>query len=105
MDEVLLRRLRLCPTLPSPPAMAIKIIELVNDPSASLTQIADCVARDPAHAAKKLKVANSPLYNRRRSASNVRQAGNLMGTHGASTIALAFSLARNLGHGGATAED
>lgn len=105
MDEELLRRLRLCPTLPSPPAMAIKITELANDPSASLTQIADCVARDPALAAKMLKAANSPLYNRRRSASNVRQAVNLMGTHGAITIALSFSLARNLGHGDAQAED
>src|SRR3569832_1763783 len=105
MNEELLRRLRLCPTLPSPPATAIKVIELVNDPSVSLTQIADCVAHDPALAAKMLKVANSPLYNRRRSATNVRQAVNLMGTHGAITIALSFSLAHAACHGAPAEEE
>lgn len=96
MNEVLQKQLRLCPALPSPPATALKIIELANDPATNLMQIADCVAHDPALATKLLKAANSPLYNRRRSASNVRQAVSLMGTHAAITIALSFTLARNL---------
>ncbi|TFW02366.1 GGDEF domain-containing protein, partial [Oxalobacteraceae bacterium OM1] len=70
--------------------------ELANDPATNLMQIADCVACDPALATKILKAANSPLYTRRRSATNVRQAVNLMGTHAATSIALSFSLARNL---------
>jgi len=96
LNETLLRRLRLCATLPSPPAIAIRIIELANDPDTNLMQIADCIAHDPALAMKMLKVANSPMYKMRRSAANLRQAVSLMGTHTAITIALSFSLSRSL---------
>lgn len=96
LQQPLLQRLQLCTHLPTPPATAVKLIDLVNDPNTSLIQIADCVAFDPALAAKMLKVANSPLYSTRRTATNVRQAVNLMGTHAAVTVALSFSLVRNL---------
>lgn len=96
MNEDLLQRLRLCSTLPTPPATALRVIDLANNPATSLMQIADCVALDPALAAKMLKVANSPLYNVRRSATNVRQAVNLIGMHAAISIALSFILVRSL---------
>ncbi|WP_158598106.1 GGDEF domain-containing protein [Noviherbaspirillum saxi] len=96
MNEDLIRQLKCCTTLPTPPSTAVRIIELANSPNASLMQIADAVAFDPALAAKMLKVANSPLYNARRSAGNVRQAISLMGTHAAITIALSFSLVGGL---------
>jgi diguanylate cyclase (GGDEF)-like protein len=96
MNEDLIRRLKICTSLPTPPSTAVRIIDLANSPNASLMQIADAVAFDAALAAKMLKVANSPLYNSRRSASNVRQAISLLGTHAAITIALSFSLAGGL---------
>lgn len=96
IHESLLQRLQLCTSLPTPPSTAVKLIDLVNDPNTSLIQIADCVAFDPALAVKMLKVANSPLYSTRRTATNVRQAVNLMGTHAAVTVALSFSLVRTL---------
>lgn len=99
MNEDLTRRLKLCTSLPTPPSTAVRIIDLANDPNASLMQIADAVAFDAALAAKMLKVANSPLYNSRRSASNVRQAISLLGTHAAITIALSFSLVGGLKSG------
>lgn len=88
-------RLQFCSGLPSLPAVAIKVIELANDPAATMSQISDHVSLDPALAAKLLKVANSPLYQTRRTPSNVRQAVSLMGTHAAIMIALSFSLARS----------
>lgn len=96
INEPLLQRLQRCTTLPTPPATAVKLIDLVNDPNTSLIQIADCVAFDPALTVKMLKVANSPLYSTRRTATNVRQAVNLMGTHAAVTVAMSFSIVRNL---------
>lgn len=97
MNEDLVRRLRLCTSLPTPPATAVRIIKLANDPATSLTQISDCIGTDPALAVKILKVANSPLYDtHRRSASNVRQAVTLLGTRTSITVALSFSIVRNL---------
>lgn len=97
MNEDLVRRLRLCTSLPTPPATAVRIIKLANDPATSLTQISDCIGTDPALAVKILKVANSPLYDtHRRSASNVRQAVTLLGTRTSITVALSFSILRDL---------
>lgn len=96
MNESLLERLRFCASLPTPPSTAIRVIELANDPATNMAQIADCIGFDPALAAKVLKVANSPLYRTNRSAENIRQAVNLMGTRAAVTVALSFSLVRNV---------
>lgn len=96
MNENIERRLQFCSTLPTLPAVAIKVIELANDPGATMVQISDHVSLDPALAAKLLKVANSPLYQTRRTPSNVRQAVSLMGTHAAIMIALSFSLTSSI---------
>lgn len=101
MNESLLERLRFCASLPTPPSTAVRVIELANSPTTSMAQISDCIGFDPALAAKVLKVANSPLYSTNRSAKNIRQAVNLMGTHAAITIALSFSLVRRVSTPGA----
>lgn len=101
MNESLLERLRFCASLPTPPSTAVRVIELANSSTTSMVQISDCIGFDPALAAKVLRVANSPLYNTNRSAKNIRQAVNLVGTQAAITIALSFSLVRNVsGSGG-----
>jgi diguanylate cyclase (GGDEF)-like protein len=104
LNEPLLQRLRHCTTLPTPPGVAVRLIDLANDSGVNLMQIAECVALDPALSAKLLRVANSPLYNTHRAANNVRQAVSLLGTHTAITVALSFSLTRNLKGNGAFEE-
>lgn len=96
MNDDLARRLRFCTTLPSLPAVAIKIIDLANDPDADITTACQYISLDPALAAKILKTANSPLYKSRRAATNVRQAVSVLGTHTVIVIALSFSLANSL---------
>lgn len=96
MNESLIERLRYCTTLPTPPSIALRIIELANDPDASLTELADCLGFDPALSTKVLKAANSPLYSTRRTAGNLRQAVNMLGTHATVTIALSFALMRTM---------
>ena len=39
MNEDLIRRLKICTSLPTPPSTAVRIIELANSPNASLMQI------------------------------------------------------------------
>ena len=62
MDETLAQRFRFCTTLPTIPAVAIKVIELANDPYSDMIQICNQISYDPALSAKIIKAANSPLY-------------------------------------------
>ncbi len=96
MNPSIESRLRHCETLPSLPAVAVRVIALANDPTTQIGQIADAVALDPGLAVKILKVANSPVFASRRRAENIRQAISLLGTHGAISIALSFSLVGSL---------
>jgi diguanylate cyclase (GGDEF)-like protein len=77
---------------PSPPAIAQQIITLARDPSTDISQVAVAISRDPALAAKLLRVANSALYSRQRKSTNLRQALIMLGLQGATTLALGFSL-------------
>jgi diguanylate cyclase (GGDEF)-like protein len=92
MLENLRKRLRLASSFPSPPAVAEQIIELAADPDADGLRMAAIIAKDPALTAKILRIANSPLYARRRKSQNLRQALVVLGLGAATSLALSFSL-------------
>lgn len=92
MHAELERRLSFCGNLPSLPAVAIRIIELANNPDVHLNDVARVIAMDPALVAKLFRAANSPLYGLRRQATNLRQVLNLLGLQGTMALALGFSL-------------
>src|SRR5690606_28526409 len=92
MNDPIANQLRHCKALPTLPAIAIKVIELANNPDINLDDLCKYIMLDPALSAKILKMANSPLYKSRRSASNIRQAISILGTHTIIVIALSFSL-------------
>jgi len=85
-----------CTTLPSLPAVALKIIDASKDPDISLHEVAAIISSDPAITAKLLKIANSPLYSQRRSLNNLREALTLLGFNASLTISLSFSLLQML---------
>jgi HD-like signal output (HDOD) protein len=85
-------RLNSCTNLPSLPAVALRIIDASKDPDITLHEVSSIISRDPAIAAKLLKIANSPLYSQRRSLNNLREALTLLGVNASLTIALSFSL-------------
>ncbi len=85
-------KLKASANFPSPPAIAQQIITLARDPHADMSQIAAAIGRDPALAAKLLRVANCALYSRQRKSTNLRQALIVLGLQGATTLALGFSL-------------
>ena len=94
--ESLKIRLDSCQELPSLPAVAIKIIEIANDPNADMASVCQYISLDPVLAAKLLRTANSPIYKSRRSATNIRQAVSILGMHTVIVIALSFSLTNSL---------
>ncbi|MDD2832775.1 MAG: diguanylate cyclase [Methylotenera sp.] len=96
MNDTLAQRFRFCTTLPSIPAIAMKVIALANDPYADMVQICNQITYDPALSIKIIKAANSPLYKSRRTPENVRQAVSMLGTQAAIMIALSFAITNSL---------
>lgn len=92
LDPKLQTMLRTCTNLPSPPAVANKIIELSSCLTSGLGDVAEVVGLDPALSAKILRMANSPLYAQQRKIENLRQAITLFGLEGTLNISLSFSL-------------
>jgi len=85
-------KLKASENFPSPPAIAQQIIALARDANTDISQVAAAIGRDPALAAKLLRVANSAMYSRQRKSTNLRQALIVLGLQGATTLALGFSL-------------
>jgi HD-like signal output (HDOD) protein len=90
--DLLKNKLKASANFPSPPAIAQQIIALAGDPEINISQVAAAISMDPSLAAKLLRVANSALYFRQRKSTNLRQALIVLGLHGATTLALGFSL-------------
>jgi diguanylate cyclase (GGDEF)-like protein len=90
--ENLKNKLKSAVNFPSPPAVAQQIIELASNPDIDVVKVASAIAKDPGLTAKILRVANSPLYSKRRKSENLRQALVVLGLNAATTLALSFSL-------------
>ena len=96
MDPGLLRQIRQCQTLPTLPAIAVQVLELVCDPGAQIPQLARLISKDPALASKILRTVNSSLYARPTKVGKLTQALSLLGLQTVRVLVLGFSLVRNL---------
>ncbi|MCK6370814.1 MAG: GGDEF domain-containing protein [Gammaproteobacteria bacterium] len=96
IPEKVAQRLRTCTTFPTPPAVAMQVIALAQDPEIDLARVADVVSADPAIAAKVMRIANSAMYARRRQSTNLRQALIVLGLNATLTLALSFTLVNAL---------
>lgn len=83
--------------LPTFPAVAAEFMALANDPYASVLQIAEIVERDPALAAKTLKLANSAYIGYSRQVSTIRDAIVLLGLREMRALVLTISVFRAFG--------
>jgi diguanylate cyclase (GGDEF)-like protein len=92
MLDALKSRLRVAVSFPSPPAIALQIIDLASDPQINAGKVASLIAKDPGLATKVLRVANSPMYSKRRKSDNLRQALVTLGLNAAVSLSLGFSL-------------
>ncbi len=92
MNEELLEKILACPRLPSAPAKALQILELVRQPNVNLNQIAQCIKADPALAVKLLRTVNSSFYGAGVPVSRIDQAVVKLGIKTVTTLALSFTL-------------
>jgi diguanylate cyclase (GGDEF)-like protein len=92
MLDTLKSQLQRAVNFPSPPVLAMRIINLMSEPDVDIAEVATVISKDPGMTAKMLRVANSGLYAKRRKSENLRQAIVALGLNAASTIALSFSL-------------
>ena len=78
--------------LPSPPGVAVKLLELYSSADVSINDLCDVIGTDPVLAARTVKFANSPMFARRHEATSLKQAVTMLGSNGVKMIALSFSL-------------
>ncbi|MEE4164520.1 MAG: diguanylate cyclase [Desulfocapsaceae bacterium] len=76
--------------LPSPPAVALKILNAVQNDDNCFDELADIIVADPALTARILKIANSSLYGLSKQVESISQATALIGTQTLKNIALSF---------------
>jgi len=91
-----LTKLEMCTSLPSPPKVALKIIQLVKNPEIEIDDVVRLLTLDPALSVKILRLANSPLYSHEKKVANLQKAVMLIGLNGILSLALSFSLVHSL---------
>jgi diguanylate cyclase (GGDEF)-like protein len=96
LPDFLQHHLKSCRSLPSAPAVVIHILELSREEEVSISKIAQVISRDPALAAKLLRVANSAFYGIRYEVTTLTRAISVLGINPTLSLALSFSLVRHL---------
>lgn len=91
LPAALVEKLKNCRTLPSLPAIALKVISLARSPSAGSRQLASIISSDTTLSARMLGAANSAFYGSNECTS-LQQAINRIGMDAAMSLALSFSL-------------
>ncbi len=91
--------LKFCPNLPTPPGIAMRLVEMAREPNLDLRSMAQLLSQDPALASRVMRASNSALFNRPRPTENLRQSIVVVGLDATMNLALSFSLAQTLGTG------
>ena len=79
--------------LPSPPTIAVQILNTVQNAECSLDDLERIISADPALTSKMLRIANSAFYALPQEISNVSRALSVLGTNVIKNIALSFVIA------------
>ncbi len=78
--------------LPTLPAVYTEINQKLSDPNASLRQIGDIIARDPAMTAKTLQLVNSAFFGLGRKVTNPADAATMLGIDTLKTLVLSIGI-------------
>ncbi|SHJ69767.1 diguanylate cyclase (GGDEF) domain-containing protein [Malonomonas rubra DSM 5091] len=82
--------------LPSPPAVAVQILNAVQKQDTSLHELARIITADPALTGKMLSIANSGFYALPNEVTSIERALSVLGTNLIKNIALSFVIAAEL---------
>lgn len=91
--------------LPSPPAVAMRILEAVRNENLSTDELVKIISSDPALALKVLRIANSPLYTRSEKVATVKSAIRILGVNALKNVALSFVIMDGITAGSKTSCD
>ncbi len=83
--------------LPSPPGVAVELLRLTENEEVTINELAQTIARDPALAAKLLKISNSAMYGVGREVTTLNRACMMLGLKTVRLMSLSFSLATSMG--------
>lgn len=92
MSQLNLDEIMLCSSLPSLPAVAVRLLELTSDPEVAISDIAKLVQQDQALAAKVLKTVNSSFYGLSSPCGSIDRAMGYLGLNTVKSLVLGFSL-------------
>src|SRR5438270_120142 len=95
MQRPVIERIKRCTLLPSLPAVALRLMDLVRR-DAPVNEIAKVISADPAITSRLLRTVNSSFYRRSHTVSTVAHAITVLGVVSVKTIVLGFSLVQNL---------
>ncbi len=82
--------------LPSPPAIAVKILNTVQNAEFSLGDLETIISADPALISKMLRIVNSVMYSLPNKVGNISRALSILGTNLIKNVALSFVIAGDL---------
>lgn len=96
LPEECITKLQTCTSLPSPPKVALQIMDVVKNPEIDIDDVVRILMLDPALSAKILRLANSALYSHEKKIATLQKAIMLIGLNGILSLALTFSLVNSL---------
>src|ERR1035438_10451994 len=82
--------------LPSPPSIALRLLEVIKKDDFSFSEIAEIIQYDPALTAKVLRVVNSAFYSLPSKIGSIERALTIMGVHVVKNIVFSFTLIDSL---------
>ncbi|MGH7171399.1 MAG: HDOD domain-containing protein [Gemmataceae bacterium] len=90
--ETVLARIVRDPRLPTPPAVALRVLEKASRPDCALSDISKIISHDAGLCAKLLKIVNSAFFNLSGKVSDIGRASNLLGLKRVRALVLGLSL-------------
>lgn len=97
MNTELLEEILSCPSLPSLPTVAMRVVELTQDPGVSMRELAETIQVDQGLAAKVLRTVNSSFYGLPKRCGSIEKALVMLGLRPVKSLALGFSLVECVG--------
>lgn len=98
MDHELIEEILSCSSLPSLPAVALRVVELTSDSEVSLPELAKTIQNDQGLASKVLRTVNSSFYGLPTRCASINKALVLLGLGPVKALALSFSLIGSIGN-------
>jgi diguanylate cyclase (GGDEF)-like protein len=88
----ILARIAADPKLPTPPAVALRVLEKAGEPDCTLADLESVIALDPSLCVQLLRTVNSALYGLPRAVTSIRLALGLLGISSVRSLVLSLSL-------------